>query len=331
MNVIKRPATIRDVASAAGVSTATVSKFINKLQRFSPEVEANIRAAIESLEYRQNPLARSMVTGLTRTVGLAIQDVRNPHFANIVKGAGRVALAHDYSLLVTDIDEGASGVSAMLDALSRRVDGLIVSSRIADESIDWLARQGKPVVFFGKLERENVCCVHTDGHQAAFLLGEHLLTLGRREVAYVGFAAARWNLERLAGLRDALVPAGIEPRVFNAEHPTMEGGEQAAQRVLESLPRPQVVVCYNDMVAIGLMHKAQAMGLRVPQDVAFAGFDDIPIAHYMNPPLTTVDMRSEQQGEAAMAHLLGAIVTKRLTGDILLEPHLVVRGSTQVG
>ncbi|MFT4170963.1 MAG: LacI family DNA-binding transcriptional regulator [Rhodocyclaceae bacterium] len=325
----KRPATIRDVAQAAGVSTATVSKFINRLQRFSPEVEARIRTAVDTLGYRQNPAARSMVTGQTRTVGLAIQDVRNPHFANIVKGANRVALAHDYSLLVIDIEENPSGERALLEALSRRVDGLIVSSRIPEESIDWLAEIGKPVVFFGRLLRLGIPCVRSDGYQAAYMLGRHLVELGMQRIAYVGFVRARWNSERLHGLTDALAEANLTPIVHEIEAPTLEAGERAASSVLLGGPRPEAVVGYNDLVTLGLMHEAQALGLRIPEDVAMAGFDDIPVARYMQPPLTSVDMRSEQQGEAAMNRLLTAIAREEGDSDVLLEPRLIPRASTR--
>lgn len=327
----KRPATIRDVASAAGVSTATVSKFINGQQRFSPEVEARMRTVIDQLGYRQNPLARSMVTGQTRSVGLAIMDVRNPHFANIVKGANRVAIEREYNLLVVDLEESPKREHDLLGALSRRVDGLIVSSRIPVETIDWLASQGKPVVFFGAAERPGVVSVRTDGYRAANMLGRHLASLGRRNFAYVGFPSARWNAERLQGLQDGLAQGGLSARVFDVSLPTPEEGEAVCSRVLLSDDRPDAVVCYNDLVALGFMHEAQSLGVRVPEDVAVAGFDDIPLARYANPPLTTVDMQSERQGVVAMERMLAALAGNWPEADTLLEPRLVPRQSTGRG
>lgn len=324
----KRPATIRDVANAAGVSTATVSKFINGLQRFTPEVEKRLRETIDSLGYRQNPLARSMVTGETRTFGVAVLDVRNPHFANIVKGANRIALEHDYNLLVVDLQERQSHERHLLEALSLRVDGLIVSSRIPDDSIEWLTELGKPVVFFGRLQRPGIMCVRTDGFQAAYMLGKHLLETGRRRVAYLGFPVARWNHERLQGVSTAMSEAGLSVVQHSVDFPTLEGGQAAAAGLLMSGQRPDAVVCYNDLIAIGLMHEAQALGLRVPEEVAVAGFDDIPVARFMTPALTTVHMRSEEQGEAAMRCLLTAVSTGARDTDILLEPRLIPRAST---
>lgn len=325
---IKRTATIRDVANAAGVSTATVSKFINGLQRFTPEVEKRLREAIEKLGYRQNPLARSMVTGETRNFGVAVLDVRNPHFANIVKGANRIALEHDYNLLVVDLQERQSHERHLLEALSMRVDGLIVSSRVPDESISWLTELGKPVVFFGRLQRPGIMCVRTDGFQAAYMLGKHLLETGRKRVAYLGFPTARWNHERLQGVSSALAEAGLSVMQHSVDYPTLEGGQAAAAGLLMSGQRPDAVVCYNDLIAIGLMHEAQQLGMRVPEDLAVAGFDDIPVARFMTPSLTTVHMRSEEQGETAMRCLINAVTTGATDTDILLEPRLIPRAST---
>lgn len=324
----KRPPTIRDVAAAAGVSTATVSKYLNGLQRFTPEVEQRLTQSIAALGYRANQQARSMVTGQTRSFGLAVQDVRNPHFANIIKGANRVALEQDYNLLVVDVQEQAAHERHLLEALAGRVDGLIVSSRLPDESLTWLSELGKPVIFFGRRDAPDIRCVRTDGHRAAMMLGRHLLETGRRQITYLGFPPARWNGERLAGLTEALAAAGLQPTVHAVEEPSMAGGQREASALLLGADRPDAVVCYNDLIAIGLMHEAQALGLRVPRDLAIAGFDDIPVAAFMQPALTTVNMRSEEQGEAAMRLLLDAVRGSGGASDVLLEPRLVPRAST---
>src|SRR5438445_13793015 len=124
----KHNPTIRDIASAAGVSVATVSKFANGTQRFSPEVEARVQAAIDKFGYRSNPLARSMITGRTMVIGVVILDIRNPHFTGIVKGANRVAAAAGYSVLFVDTEESQLPERQLVENMARRVDGLIVSS-----------------------------------------------------------------------------------------------------------------------------------------------------------------------------------------------------------
>jgi DNA-binding LacI/PurR family transcriptional regulator len=328
--MIKRQATLRDVAAAAAVSTATVSKFVNGTQRFSPEVEARIKASIAQLGYQSNPLARGMITGQTGAVGVVILDIRNPHFTAIVKGANRVAMGRGYNLLFVDTEESQSPERQLLETLSRRVDGLIVSSRLPEESIAWLAELGKPVVFFGRLGRLGIHSVGSDGYRAAFMLGRHLVELGHRDVAYVGFKAARWNQERLRGLNDALSEVGSAARVFEVNAPSAEAGERIASQVLLGPDRPHAVVAYNDLVALGLMSEARSLGVRVPEDVSIAGFDDIAYGRYASPSLTTVDMQSERMGDVAMQRLLEAINGELAQPfDEILEPRLVPRASTR--
>src|SRR5574343_1894823 len=193
----RKAATIRDVAAQAGVSTATVSKFINGGQRFTREVEERISLAIRQLGYASNPLARGMITGQTGNVGIVILDILNPHFTSIVKGASRVAQQARLNLLFADVAEGQLPELAMLQALSRRVDGLIVSARLSDASIDWLAQSGTPTVYYGgRPARHQGPSVGTDSRVAAQMLGRHLRELGHRRIAYVGCSGARCHAQR---------------------------------------------------------------------------------------------------------------------------------------
>lgn len=321
--------TIRDVAAAAGVSIATVSKFVNRQQSFSEPVEAKVREAIETLGYSQNPMARSMVTGKTAAVGLAVMDIGNPHHANVVKGANRMALANGYNLLVVDMEERIEIARQLLEPLARRTDGLIVSARIPEEVIDWLIKLGKPVVFIGQTVHEDSFCVGMDNTLAAAMLAGYLVQQGFSRVAYVGFERADWNTERLQGLSRVFGQAGVELMSFNAEGPTCEAGERIAARVLLGPERPDLVIGCNDQVAIGLMSQAHAFGLRIPQDVAVAGFDNISTSRYVTPPLTTIDTRSEETGEAVFTHILGLIEGREVPDSLRLEPLLVVRESAK--
>jgi LacI family transcriptional regulator len=325
----KRLPTLRDVAREAGVSAATVSKFSSGARRFSPAVEAAIASAIERLGYRANHVARSMVTGRTGTVGLVVLDLGNPHFTSIVAGANRVALAHDYSVAFVDTAESKAPERQLIETLSRRVDGLVVSSRLADRSIDWLTRLGKPVVFFGRLGHPGVHSVGSDGYQAAFMAGRHLMDLQHRRVAYVGFPASRWNSDRVRGLTKALAESGCSLTVHDVNAPTPEAGEAVASQVFLGEQRPDAVVAYNDLVALGLMHAARALGLAIPQMVSVTGFDDIVYGRYMDPPLTTVAMSSEEMGAVAMQRLI-QLIDGKLTSpfDETIAPRLVPRGTT---
>ena len=324
----KRPTTLHDVARRAGVSIATVSKFINRQQRFTAGVEARVLEAVQALAYRQNPAARSMVTGRTSTLGLAVLDIANPHFASMVKGANRVALALGYSLMVMDLEECAGAELQQLQSLASRVDGMAVSARLPQPAMDWLLEQHQPIVWFGRFEREGSAVVRTDGRVAGQLIGRHLLQGGFRRVMYAGYAGSRWSADRADGLRAVLSEAGLTLRLCEAPAPSLEGGRSAAAAWFEGRARPDAVVGYNDMVAIGLMRELQTRGVRVPQDVGIAGIDNVPLCALLQPGLTSVDVRGTQQGESVIGELHGLITREREPSVVVIEPQLVEREST---
>ena len=316
----------------AGVSATTVSKLINRQKSFSKEVEARIRAAIESLDYRQNPAARSMATGQTRVVGLAVQDLRNPHFTGIIQGASQVAEAQGFGLMVVDFKEKELNAQNLLSTLALRVDGLIASSRLPEAALAQLQASRKPAVLFGQTEPGQLAhgalpSVRIRGYQAAYLLGKHLAESGRHQVTYLSYPKSRWDQERLHGLREAMPDAKI--KVIELEAQTMEAGESIAASAIYGADGCDAIVCYNDMIAIGLLHQACALGVEVPSQIAIAGFDNVPTTRFMTPPLTTVDMCSEEQGEKAMELLLHIIKTGEAEAtELQLEPRLIVRAST---
>ena len=316
----------------AGVSATTVSKLINRQKSFSKEVEARIRAAIDALDYRQNPAARSMATGQTRVVGLAVQDLRNPHFTGIIQGASQVAEAQGFGLMVVDFKEKDLDAQNLLSTLALRVDGIIASSRLPDVALAQLQASRKPAVLFGQTEpgqpgQTSLPSVRIRGYQAAYQLGRHLAESGRQRVTYLSYPKSRWDHERLHGLREAMPEAQI--RVIELEAQTMEAGESIAASAIYGADGGDAIVCYNDMIAIGLLHQACALGVAVPGQIAIAGFDNVPTTRFMTPPLTTVDMCSEEQGKKAMELLLHMIKTgePEMT-ELQLEPRLIVRAST---
>ena len=316
----------------AGVSATTVSKLINRQKSFSKEVEARIRAAIDALDYRQNPAARSMATGQTRVVGLAVQDLRNPHFTGIIQGASQVAEAQGFGLMVVDFKEKELNAQNLLSTLALRVDGLIASSRLPEAALAQLQASRKPAVLFGQTEPGQLAhgalpSVRIRGYQAAYLLGKHLAESGRHQVTYLSYPKSRWDHERLHGLREAMPDAKI--KVIELEAQTMEAGESIAATAIYGADGCDAIVCYNDMIAIGLLHQACALGVEVPGQIAIAGFDNVPTTRFMTPPLTSVDMCSEEQGEKAMELLLQLIKTGEAEAtELQLEPRLIVRAST---
>ena len=332
---ISRAPTLQDVALAAGVSVATVSRHRRGSRRFAPELAARIDAAATALGYRDNQVARSLVTGRTGAVGLVVLDLANPHFTGLVQGAHRVALQHQMSVAFVDTAESQAPERQLVEALAQRVDGLVVSSRLARGALDWITRLGKPIVFFGHLGLPGWHSVSTDGHAAATLLGRHLAEQGHRHVAYLDFPASRWSAERQRGLSQALVAAGARLTVHTVAAPSAEAGEAVAAQVLlgsgrdGAADRPSAVVAYNDLVAIGFMHEARRLGVAAPAQVSVAGFDDIELARYVSPALSTVAMNSHAMGAVAMQRLLQLIA-----GDLpepfdeTLAPRLMLRGSS---
>lgn len=327
----QRAATIRHVAEAAGVSTATVSKFINGGQRFTREVEARIERAIRDLGYSSNPMARSMITGRTGNVGIVILDIRNPHFTSLVKGASRVAAEAGLNLLFADAAESREPELAVLQALSRRVDGLIVSARLPEPVVDWLHKSGKPVVFFGgPPSKDGFHSVGVDNHHGAFMLGKHLRDLGHRHISFVGFSAARWSGERWRGLQDAFAGSDCTLRLFDVPAPSSEEGERVASSVLLNGGECDAVVAFNDLIALGLLNEARALGIQVPRQMSIAGFDNITYGRYVTPALTSVDTASEGTGEVAMRRLVRIIANDPsvLPSHETLPSRVVVREST---
>ena len=326
---MKKKPTIRDVAARAGVSIATVSKYINSTQRFTPAVERKIRAAIDALEYHSNPLARSMITGKTGSVGVVILDIANPHFTSLVKGANRVALEHGYNLLFVDTEESQAREDELLEALSRRVDGLIVSTRMPEDQLPRVLGMGKPVVFSGRPAPAGHPSIGVDAYTAAFVLGELLVKQRHQRIAYVGFAPARPDMERTRGLEECLAAHRMRFTRFEVRAPTVAEGERICPAVVLRKDKFDAVVCYNDMVAIGFLGAARSLGVSVPADISVVGIDNIPFGRFTSPALTTVDTQSEYLGEEGMRLLFRLIAGEAAPAThIKVEPRLVVREST---
>ncbi len=325
----RRGSTIRDVAKAADVSTATVSKYVNGSQRFSTDVEARIAKAVQELGWSLNPMARGIMTGQTGNVGIVVLDIRNPHFTSMVKGAARAAASANLNLIVADAAETKAPELSVLKALARRVDGLIVSARLPSPILDGLFAEGIPVVFYGgPSPHSDYLSVSCDNYTAGLMLGNHLRERGFRRISYVGFPTAPWSNERWRGLQDAFDGVHAEFKLFSATAPVIEEGERIASQVLLSGPLPDAVVAFNDLVALGLLAEARALGVKVPEQVALAGFDNTAYGRLQYPSLTSVDMMSEAIGELAMQRLSEVISGSAQANCNVLSSRLLVREST---
>ena len=324
--------TLRHVASASGVSESTVSKIINGTKRFSPEVERRVHATIAELGYTPNPHARSVITGKSRTLGVVVADILNPHFALLIKGVNSVARARGYTVLLTDSDEDAATETELLRELIPRVDGLIIAPRLAPEVVNQFAHL-RPIAITGRPsdpgERQalgNVLTFGVDGFQTGLMIGQYLLHSGHRTVTYLHLAQAAED--RLRGLEAAFAGHGVQFTVHRSAEPSIDGGVRAAAAMLLGARRPDAVITYNDMMALGVLSEAHKFGLVVPRDLSIIGTDDIPYAALTSPPLTSVRHHSREVGVQVAEGLLDRIEGVRRPPPPQLTPQLIVRGSS---
>lgn len=330
-------ATIVDVAARAGVSTATVSRVLSGAAAARPATRDRVLAAARELSYRPSGVARALKRSRTRTIGLLITDIENPFYPQIVRAAEDEAHARGLGLLLCNTAEDAERELAYLDLLlDRRIDGLIVASgRTIRRHARRLAGIGLPVVGVNASGRTAALpSVTTAQRQGARLATEHVLALGHRHIGHVTAPDERASAARLrrAGVADAIRAAGLPPEslaVLDGDE-RVGGGIQAAGALLSRRPAPTAIVCYNDLTAIGAMRAVRDARLRVPEDVSIVGFDDIELAAWTDPGLTTVRQPTDEMARWAVARLADALDGRETGGPphVTLAPSLVVRAST---
>jgi LacI family transcriptional regulator len=306
-----RPPTIADVARAAGVSTATVSRALSGAPGLRPETRERVLAIARQLGYRPSGVARALKRGMTRTLGLIVTDIANPYFPAVVRAVEDAARQHGFTVLLGNGDEDPDREAAYLELLAeRRVDGLIVASgALGERHRRWLVDAPVPVVLVNSaLPDTPLPAILSDNRAGGRLAAEHLLQLGHRRLGHIaGPPSSSATAERLAGIREAMAAWGLDPADLALEtgdgHPS--GGAAAMERLLRRQPAPTGVLCYNDLTAIGALRAAHARGLRVPEDLSIVGFDDIEAARYVEPPLTTVAQQVAAMGRWAVDYLVG--------------------------
>jgi DNA-binding LacI/PurR family transcriptional regulator len=309
------PVTIFDVAKRAGVSIGTVSRVINNRDRVSPETRERVLQAIRELDYQVNPFARSLANQQTDTLGLVIPQVNDPFFFQIVRGVEDAAAAAGYSLLIAS-QPRHTGEHRYLQLFRRRhVDGMVlVAIDVIEHEVQQVVKRGVPIVLVQLEIGHNIPTFLADNYGGARALVEHLMQHGYRRVAYItGTNFTPDNRERLRALRDVLAEHNLTlPEEYVVQGDYLVGSGSRAMRQLLSLPeRPQAVFAANDQMAIEAIMVAQEQGLRVPEDIAVVGFDDIPMASSVSPALTTVHQPIYELGWHAAQTALEMIKTAR--------------------
>jgi DNA-binding LacI/PurR family transcriptional regulator len=331
------PATIRDVALRAHVSTATVSRVLAGIGNPRPDTAAAVLSAVEGLGYRPSGVARSLRLKRTRTFGLIVTDIQNPFFPELVQAADMTARSLGYSILLGSAAYNERRAMHYLDLMvDRRVDGMIIAtSQLSDESWQWLLASPVPVVVVNAEAMSlPVTVITSDNTGGVRLAVEHLVGLGHRRIAYIrGEETYSADIPRVEGFRAACNAAGIAAsnRPEFRGDAQFAGGERAATEILAGRSDVTAVVCYNDMTAIGALQALRAAGRRVPADISVIGCDDIDAASWVVPALTTVGQQKAEMGRMAVQRLADALKNPDAAtahDTVLLPMGLRIREST---
>ncbi len=348
---MKQRVSIKDIAEVAGVSAPTVSRALHDRGRVSAATRKQILAVAKELGYMPSLIARGLVTQRSYTVGLVVTSFADPFHSEVAQGVEAEASRHGYSLFLASSD-GANvrphSALAMPDQevevvrrlQGRQVDGIIVSSsRVGSRYADLLQDSGIPLVLINtQVEGESIYSIYHDDYQGGRRLMAHLIERGYRRIAYLGDGAGgQANVARQQAWRDLLFEAGLQPAgTVSDPGGQLAGGVRATAQLLQQVqaagqPAPDALYCYNDVMAIGAMAYLHQVGLRVPEDVAVTGFDDIDVAAYTIPPLTTLQQPRREMGTAAMETLL-QLINQEIPSDRMQHTRmlgaLIIRGSS---
>jgi LacI family transcriptional regulator len=321
--------TIHDVAAHAGVSAATVSRVLNGTAVVREETQRQVLAAARTLAYVPNVAARSLSSRRSQTLGIVLPDVHGEFFSEVIRGIDLAARQEGYHILVSGSHSDSGEMLQVLAAMRGRVDGFVVMAPdVAPASLHGSLPPDPPLVLLNSRDGSRDA-VAVDNYGGARAMMRHLDGLGHRRIAFVkgprGNADAR---ERLRGYRDAL-RGGAPARLELDGDFTEEAGRRAALAVLAAAPRPTALFAANDSMAVGALAALAEAGVAAPEEMSVAGFDDIPIARYVTPPLTTIRVDVAELGRRALGLLLDAIRRPSATARRRdsLATTLVVRGS----
>jgi LacI family transcriptional regulator len=326
--------TIYDVARLAGVSTATVSRALNGTGKIAPATREAIDAAVEQLGYQPSAAARSLVTKTSQTIALLLPDITNPFYADLVSGIQERVFETGHTMLLCTTEGDAAREEQYLSLLrAKHVDGALVDGLVLpSDRIAHFVREGLPIVCLDRdIDSTTVPLVQVDNRLGAKLATEHLLELGHMRIAHVeGAPELGISADRVDGYLAAYHELGLEPDPkLRAVGSFTEAGGYAATRELLDRAEFTAVFAANDLSALGVINALVEGGRRVPEDVSVVGFDDLRLARFTTPPLTTVHQPAREIAQRATQLLLELAAGETVTElRHLLPPEFVVRGST---
>lgn len=326
-------ATIREVSRHAKVSPSTVSRVLNDTVPVAPATRARVLRAIEALDYRPNAAARALATNRSNGVGVTVNDLSSPYFGRMLRGIEEVAKEAGMHLVVmsgnADLDTERRVLQYLRDG---RADALVLHyEALPDEDLISLAEGGSPLALLGRYIAElEDRCVWLDNEMGGELATDHLLAHGHRRIGHLaGPLSFPDSRDRLLGYRRALDRAGLayDERLVVEGDFREEGGYRATQRLLERDLDLTALFCANDQSAAGALRAIRDAGLSVPHDISLIGYDDVLLARYLYPALTTVGQPLREMGRAAVTIALGLLNEQRVEVRNRFEPELIVRQS----
>ena len=340
VRVPTKNATIHDVANLSGYSIGTVSAVINRKGTVSKSTRRKVLQAISDLQYRPSAAARRRLQPTAeKSIGLIVKEINNPYFADIICGAQDAARELGYNVLVTHTDRSYEVEQQVAELLvAKDVDGLIINPLLNEETdlshLFEIRRSNIPLVLIEGIRGIQASTVDVDNVAAEKEAVEHLIDLGHTRIVH--FAGPRYSShsdERVEGVRRAHGAHRLaigEDDVVYAGAGLKDGYDAALAYFRDRVDRPTAVTCYNDLVAIGVVHALRELGLRVPDDVSVVGFDDIDVASYLAVPLTTVRMPRYAIGQRATKLLIESAEADGIlpTQKVMLDADLIVREST---
>jgi DNA-binding LacI/PurR family transcriptional regulator len=330
---------IHDVAKYARVSIATVSRVVNRIATVDPELAKRVWKAVDKVGYVPNTQARALVSGRSRILGLIVSEITNPFFPELVQEFENLAVAQGYEVMIASTNYDAARTESVIRRMMQRsVDGVAVMTfGIEEELVRKLVKREFPLVFVdAEPQLPNTRVLKVDYGEGIRASVQHLAALGHRQMAFItGPLRMRTAVTRRDAFRKAMAELGLTAparSIVEGDH-TMEGGKAAMEQLVAQVRRGGItaVICSNDMTAIGVLHALEATSHKVPKDVSVVGFDDIHLAQFMLPPLTTVQMSCKELATAAVQALRAGIEPDNPMAEQREWPiytRLVVRRST---
>lgn len=320
-------ATIRDVAQRAQVSVASVSRVLNGFEKVSEQTRERVAEAVATLGYVPHAAARSLSMARTHSIGVVLPDLHGEFFSEIVRGMERVASERGYLLLLSSLHVGSRIGTSALRALRGRVDGaLVMAPHLGEEELLATLPPGVPVVLLntrnGRGRHPGITLDNAGGARA---VAEHFLALGRRDIVHIAGPEGNADSEERAEAFAAALRDGVRLETMQGDF-SEESGQSAAEALLAAGRPFDAIFAANDNMAIGALQALRRAGRQVPEDVAVAGFDDVPMARHLG--LTTVCVRIAELGEQGLSTLLDAIERQDAPADMLHPVELVVRATT---